>query len=108
MCCVIFYHLPHLKRVAEKSLCQTNGPNANFVVGVTTEKGGAIGTPGKGDAVVLFGFWANHWKLWGKLSYNDLGFKVPDLDALLGGGAQPVSVGGEDKTVDDVVCFQTV
>ena len=58
--------------------------------------------------MVLFGFWANHWKLWGKLSYNDLGFKVPDLDALLGGGAQPVSVGGEDKTVDDVVCFQTV
>jgi len=39
---------------------------------------------------------------------NNLGFQVPDLDALVSGSAQPVSVGGEDKGVDDFTSIKRV
>jgi len=39
---------------------------------------------------------------------NHLGFQVPDLDALISSSAQPVSVGGEDKRVDDFTSIKGV
>jgi len=39
---------------------------------------------------------------------NDLGFKIPDLDAFLSGSTQPVTVGGEAKAVDDISGIKTV
>ena len=39
---------------------------------------------------------------------NNLGFQVPDLDTLISGSAQPVSVGGEDKRVDDFTSIKGV
>jgi len=37
-----------------------------------------------------------------------LGLKVKDLDTGCCGCAQPVSVGREDKSVDDISCFERV
>lgn len=39
---------------------------------------------------------------------DNLGFKVPDLDARCGSSAQPVSVRGENKGVDDVTSVKRV
>jgi len=39
---------------------------------------------------------------------NDLALKIPDLDALISGGTEPVPVGAEDKRVDDFTSIQTV
>jgi hypothetical protein len=32
---------------------------------------------------------------------NDLGFQIPNLDAFVGGGAQPISIGRKDERMDD-------
>jgi len=39
---------------------------------------------------------------------NNLGLQIPDLDTLISGGTQPVSVGGEDEGVDDVSSIKGV
>jgi hypothetical protein len=39
---------------------------------------------------------------------NNLGFQIPDLDAFISGSTQPVSVGGEDKRVDDFTSIKRV
>ena len=39
---------------------------------------------------------------------NNLGLQIPDLDALVSGGAQPVSVRGEDKRVNDFTSIKRV
>jgi hypothetical protein len=39
---------------------------------------------------------------------NHLGFQVPDLDRVVGGGAEPVSVGREDEAVDDLTSIERV
>jgi hypothetical protein len=39
---------------------------------------------------------------------HSLGLQVKDLDARSGGGAQPVPVGGEDQSVDNVTSLQRV
>lgn len=39
---------------------------------------------------------------------DNLGLEVPDLDTGLGGGAEPVAVGGEDEGVDDLVGVELV
>ena len=39
---------------------------------------------------------------------NNLRFQIPDLDALVSSSAQPVSVGGEDKGVDDFTSIKRV
>ena len=38
-----------------------------------------------------------------ELINDGLGLQVPDLDAGRGGGAQPVTVGGEDQGVNDII-----
>jgi len=40
--------------------------------------------------------------------HNDLGFQVPNLNALVGGGTEPVPVGGEDEGVDDLTSIKGV
>jgi hypothetical protein len=47
-------------------------------------------------------------ELWNQLVNNDLGLEVPDLDAGGGCSAEPVSVRGENQSVDDVISSQTV
>jgi len=37
-----------------------------------------------------------------------LGLKVKDLDARCSRSAQPVSVGREDKGIDNVACFERI
>jgi len=40
-----------------------------------------------------------------ELINDGLGLQIPDLDAGGGGGAQPVTVGGEDQGVDDIIAL---
>jgi hypothetical protein len=45
----------------------------------------------------------------GTKSVNDnLAFQIPDLDGIISGSAQPVTVRREDKSVDDFTSVQTV
>ena len=78
-----------------------DGVDADEVVRVTSEQGGAVGRPGEAGAVG--GAALEGVELLGAEGVDDdLGLEVPDLDALVGGGAEPVAVGGEDEGVDGV------
>jgi len=39
---------------------------------------------------------------------NDLALKIPDLDAVIGGGTEPVTVGAEDERVDGLTGVKAV
>ncbi len=63
--------------------------DTDFVVRVTSKEGRAIRRPGEARAsrdFAIFGF------LRAQGIDNDLGFQIPDLDRVIGGGAQPISV----------------
>jgi len=51
---------------------------------------------------------SHRWKLWSELVHGRLALQVPDLDGVLGGGAQPVSVRGEAQVVDDVTGIKRI
>lgn len=85
-------------------------PGTDDVVGVTSEQGLAIGGPGKGHTLGVAG-------LLGGTGGGEIGLQLVDLGLLLqvedddggrSGGAEPVSVGREDKGVDLVVGVQRV
>ena len=82
--------------------------SADLGVTVTGVQNRSIGGPGKAgserNGLVLSG----GGEIGAELVNDDLGLKVPDLDSLGSGGAQPVPVGGEDKTVDDVSSLKAV
>lgn len=83
-------------------------PSTDDVVGVTGEQGLAIGGPGKGDTLGVAALGAGGGELRLELVNLGLLLKVEDDDAGGGGGAEPVAVGGEDKSVDLVVGVQGV
>ena len=77
------------------------------MVGIPAEEGGSVGRPGEAGAVG--GTALEAVELLGAEGVDDdLGLKVPDLDALVGGGAEPVPVGAEDKAVDDLPGVEAV
>ena len=88
-----------------KKLDGGDSVDTDNVVGVSSEKSGSIGRPGQAsdgrDLSVL-------WRIRSEGVDDNLGFQVPDLDGIFGGGAQPVSVGAEDQSVDDVAGIQAV
>ena len=85
-----------------------NAPDSDLVVSVSREQGGSVGRPGQGCAVWSLGLLSNRWELRSKLIHSSLAFQVPDLDGVLGGSAQPVSVRGEAQVVDDVTGIERV
>ena len=83
-------------------------PDADHAIGVAREESLAVAAPGEGNAARLQSALA-HWReVRAQLVDNSLGLEVPDLDALLGGCAQPVAVRGEQEAVDNVASLQLV
>jgi len=83
-----------------------DNPDADLVVSVSSEEGVTIRRPGEGDALVWDGVLALFLVIevsGFEFTDADLGFQVPDFDGRGSGSAQPVSGGGEDQGVDDVV-----
>jgi len=89
------------KNNLERSYCV----HTDDIIRVTGKQGLPIGRPGqacaRGDLA--------KFRFFGTKSINDnLGFKIPDLDRIVRGGTQPVTVGGEDQTVDDFASIKGV
>ena len=88
-----------------KNLDGGDSVDTDNVVGVSSEKSGSIGRPGQASAGRDL---SELWRFRSEGVDDNLGFQVPDLDGIFGGGAQPVSVGGEDQSVDDVSGIEAV
>ena len=100
---------PFLTFPAQKRLrAGHDTPGADEVVGVTGEEGLAVGRPGEGDALGLAGLLADGGILGLELVDLALLLEIEDDDGAGGGGAEPVAVGGEDKSVDLVVGVEGV
>merc|ERR1712023_504995 len=84
-------------------------PHADLAVGVASEQGVAVGGPGERDARgrESLGLGVGHGELELELIHDALALEVPDADAIVGGSAQPVAVGGEAQGVDDVTLLAT-
>jgi hypothetical protein len=82
--------------------------HSDQVISVTSEKDRAISRPGQGGAVWDSGVLADWKDIDLQVNNKALGFKIPDLDTLGGGSAQPIPVGGEDQGVDDITSLQDV
>jgi hypothetical protein len=87
-------------------------PDTDVVVCVTSEEGTTVGGPGKGDASGVLGVGGTSAELGVvvlvELSDDILGDEIPDLNTLLGGSDEPVSVGREGKSVDDISSIKGV
>ncbi|KAF0730094.1 hypothetical protein Ae201684_012390 [Aphanomyces euteiches] len=90
------------------NLVGANSVDADDTVGVTSEERRTIGRPGEGHAVRRLRLLADVFEFRHDFIDNDLGFQIPDLDGRRGGSDQPVTVGGKDQGMDDVVGFQRV
>ena len=94
---------PRLYRILQTS--SGNGVDTDQVVTVSSKQDRSIRRPGEASAD------RNLSKL-GLLRAeridNNLALEVPDLDAIIGGGTQPVTVGGKDEGVDDLTGLERV
>jgi len=108
--CSFYNHIQTIVRLSGSS----DLPNSDHVIGVTREQGATVGAPGEGDAswvddsVDSGGTSEELGVVLVEVGDDGLGDQIPDLDSLLGGSAQPVSVGGEGKSVDDVSGIERV
>lgn len=82
--------------------------DANDIVAVASKEGLAVRRPGKRQALGLSRVLAEARELGLELVDDRLALKVEDLDARRSGSAQPVAVGREDESVDDVTGLQRV
>lgn len=85
-----------------------DAPRTDDVVGVASKEGLAVGAPRKGDALGLAALLADVLELGLELVDLALLLEVEDDDGAGGGSAEPVSVGGEDESVDLVVGVERV
>jgi len=78
-------------------------PDTNGRVGVTGVERVTVRAPGQGDGLGFAGVRASEETRRVGRQFGDevLAFEVPNLDAVGGGSAQPVAVGGEGQSVDD-------
>lgn len=78
-------------------------------IGEARVQGGAVGRPSERAAVRQRRLaLVAALKFGGELLHHGLGLQVPDLDAALGRGTQPVPVRTEAQRVDDVARLQIV
>lgn len=93
----------------ESLLCPRHDtPSTDDVVGVTSEQSLAISGPSQGDGLGLAALLADSGELDNELVDLALLLEVEDDDVAGGGSAEPVAVGGEDKSVDLVTGVKRV
>lgn len=98
-----------LSRKCSNTLCSRhNTPGPNNVVSVTSEQSLTIRAPCQAHTLRLSALLANCLELGLQLVHLALLLQIEDDDAAGGRGAEPVSVGGEDKSVDFVTGVQGV
>merc|ERR1711881_59898 len=92
------------QRLVDGGLASGDLPHADLRIGVPSEEGVAVGRPGEGDAGSRerLGLGISHGEVKLELIDDALALEIPDADAHVGGGAEPVPVGGEAESVDDV------
>lgn len=83
-----------------------NAPSTDEVVGVSSKQGLSISAPRQADTLRLSALLAHGLEIGLQLINLALLLQVEDDDAARGGGAKPVSVGGEDKGVDLIAGVQ--
>jgi len=93
-------------------LDRSDNVNTDNLVRVSSEKSRSISRPGQTGAVRSTGMssrlFISSEFLRSQSINNNLGFQVPDLDAFISGSTQPVSVGREDKRVDEFTSIKGV
>jgi len=90
-------------------LARSDRVDADVVVGVSGEEGVAVSGPAEGDGGNGLRLAASDDNIFGlEVLNNNLGLEIPDLDGLLGGSAQPITVGGEDEGVDGITSGERV
>lgn len=92
----------------ERLRSRHNTPSADDVVGVTSKESLTIGRPSQADTLGILALLADRGELRLKLVDLALLLEVEDDDAAGGGSTKPVSVGGEDKSVDLIVGIEGV
>jgi len=85
-------------------------PNTNGVVGVTSEEGVAIGAPSQRDGFRFAFLGVSEEPGDAGVQFGDLmlALKIPNLDAIRSGGAQPVAIRGESQGMDDASSVEGV
>lgn len=83
-------------------------PYTDGVVRVTGEQGLTIGRPSQGQTLGLISLGAVGNDVGAEFFDGLLACQIPDLDRGAISNAQPVTVGGEAQSIDDVVVFQSV
>lgn len=95
-------------RIIDDSSLQRDGEDTNLVVGVTSEKSLSVSGPGEGGTFRVVGLLSDVDEVGLELVDDRLRLEIEDFDAGSGSGAEPVSVGGEDESVDGVSSFEGV
>jgi len=83
-------------------------PDSDDVVGVSSEQSLAVRRPGEGNALRWFGFAGRRQNFRLQLVHDDFAFQIPNLHGRTSGGAEPVSIGGEGEGVDVFSAFESV
>ena len=91
--------------ISHLSACWLYLPDTDDIVSVSSEEGGSIGRPGHGDALrSLFGIHDGRFEFIHKVFQ----FQVPNLNGSTCSNTQPVPIGREAKSIDDVIVIQCV
>jgi hypothetical protein len=83
-------------------------PNTDHLVGVTSKDGVGVSAPGNADAGRVLDASLEVRSLLGELSDAGLLLKIEDLDAVLGGSAEPVLGGVEDELINLAASLELV
>jgi hypothetical protein len=96
-----FIFINPARHLTPENLCpRNNAPCADLVIGVTGEQGLAIGGPGERDTFRVTALLASIEEVRGELVNLALLLEIENDDTGSGGSAKPVTVGGEDKSVN--------
>jgi len=83
-------------------------PNTDHLIGVTSKDGVRVSAPGNRDTSGLLGLSIEFGGLLGELGNAFLLLKIEDLDAVLGGSADPVLGGIEDELINLATSLELV
>jgi len=84
-------------------------PDSDDVVGVSGKEGGTIGAPCEGEGSWVSALGLEVWAVvLVEIGDQALALQIPDLDARLGGGTEPIPGGTEAQAVDDVSSIEGI